>query len=173
MHKLSVVVATALALVACSQKSGTTTITSNAETGTTSATTIGNPPTAASLGLQPGKWETTISITDLEMHGVRRAGPQAGGEKVTTCVTPEMAAKGPGEFLKKAGVDCTSTSSSYGGGRIVAQMTCKMPMGTMTSSTTGTYSPTEMTSDAEATITGRMTIREKVHTEARRVGECG
>ncbi|MDB5677984.1 DUF3617 domain-containing protein [Sphingomonas bacterium] len=187
--RIPLTTALALALAACGQPSSTTTTaTSNTtETTATTATTATTPtttttastvttgtagPTAASLGLQPGKWETRISVTSMEINGVSRAAPSAG-DTVETCLTPEMAAKGPGEMLKKAGVNCTTTTASYSGGRISAQMTCKLPMGTMTSNTTGTYSPTAMTSDADATMTGRMSMREKIHTEARRVGECG
>lgn len=178
--RIAILVATA-ALAACSQQSSTTTTTTadgNTTASTTTTTTGTTPPSsadmpsAASLGLQPGKWETKISVVSMEVNGVNRPAPPTG-ESVLTCVTPEMAAKGPGEMLKKAGVNCTSTNSNYAGGKIAAQMKCKLPVGVMTSTTTGTYSPTAMTSDAEATVTGRMSIKEKIHTEARRVGECG
>lgn len=178
--RIPLTTALVLTLGACGQPSGTTTTTTatgNTTATTTSASTLttdgSGVPTAASLGLQPGKWETRISITSMEINGVSRPAPPGTGGAVLTCLTPETAARGPGEMLKKAGVNCTTTTASYTGGRIAAQMTCKLPMGTMTSTTTGTYSPTAMTSDADATVTGRMSMREKIHTEARRVGECG
>lgn len=184
--RIAILVAT-VALAACSQQTtkttdGNTTITSTTVDGNVTTTTASSKtttttdgaslPSAASLGIQPGKWETKVSITSMEIDGKSQPAPPTG-QSVTSCLTPEMAAKGPGEMIKKAGVDCTSTNSTYSDGKINTQMTCKLPMGSMTSSTTGTYSPTAMTTDAEATVTGRMTIKQKIHTEARRVGECG
>lgn len=169
--RIAILLATA-ALAGCSQQSTTTTKTADGNTTTTTTTTTStNLPTADSMGLQPGKWETKIAITSLEVNGASQ--PPPAGQTVTSCLTPEMAAKGPGEMLKNAGVDCTMASSSYSGGKISQQMTCKMPMGTMTSTTTGTYSATAMTSDADASIEGQMKLKEKIHTEARRIGECG
>lgn len=178
--RIAILFATA-ALAACSQQSTTTTADSNTTTSgnttttvsTTTTTTDGTAiPSAAALGIQPGKWETKISILSMEIDGKAQPAPPSA-QAVTSCMTPEMAAKGPGEMIKNAGVDCTASRSVYAGGKIDAQMTCKLPTGTMSSTTTGTYSPTAMTTDAEATVTGRMTIKQKIHTEARRVGECG
>ena len=98
--------------------------------------------------------------------------PTQAPTKVTSCITPEQAAKGPGDFLKAAGGQCTASTANYSGGKMDVAMTCTMPMGTLTTKTTGTYSPTAMTSDAEATMTGKMSLSEKVHTEAHRIGDC-
>lgn len=165
-----------LSLAACSQQSGTTTVTANADTGAVTTTTTGNPPTAASMGIQPGKWQTIVTITDIKMSGLP-AGmklPARVSEPttVTSCVTPEQAAKGPGDFLKASGGKCTATSSSYAGGKIDVAMSCTLPSGTLTTHSTGTYSPTAMTSDAEASMTGHVAMSEKVHTEAKRIGDC-
>lgn len=160
--------------VATTTANGNTTTAVERSTTSTTTTTAGDAaiPTAASLGLKPGKWETKISILSVEIDGKRQPAPPSG-QAVMTCMTPEMAAKGPGEMIKKAGVNCTSTKATYSNGKISAQMTCKLPMGTMSSTTTGTYSPTEMTTDAEATVSGRMMIKQRIHSEARRIGDCG
>lgn len=170
-----------LALAACSQQSSKTTTTTSTADGNTTATTTTSetstgsaPVTAAALGLQPGKWETTVTVTDMEMNGIHRSAPAGlNGNKVTSCVTPEMAIKGPDQLIKQAGIDCTTSNVTYADGKISGQRTCKTPMGEMTSVMTGTYSPTESVVDADATVTGRMTIKEKIHTEARRIGDCG
>jgi hypothetical protein len=165
----------ALTLAACGQKSGstTTTITTNSATGT--ITTTGDaPPSAAALGLQPGKWETKIEVTELKMSGMP-AGmtvPKPAPMTTTTCMTPEQASKGPGDLLKQANADCTVNSSTYAGGKIAMDMNCKLPTGTMAMKTTGTYTATSMASDAEVSMTGKTSMTQKVHSEAHRVGEC-
>ncbi|HEX7693582.1 MAG TPA: DUF3617 domain-containing protein [Sphingomonas sp.] len=164
--------AATLALAACG-KTSTTTITTNSETGT--VTTSGDaPPSAAALGLQPGKWETKVEVVDMQMSGMP-AGmtvPKPEPVTTTTCMTPEQAAKGPGDLLKQVNADCTINSSTFAGGKIAVDMNCKLPMGTMAMKSTGSYTPTSMTSDAEVSMTGRGSMTEKTHTEAHRIGEC-
>lgn len=178
MKYIATLIATA-ALAACSQQSSTTTTSANTADGNTTTTTTTTTsksgidvPSAASLGLQPGKWETKITVSEMVVNGTKQPAPPTG-QPVLSCLTPEMAAKGPGEMLKKGGADCTSTNTSYSGGKINAEMTCKLPTGTMSSVTTGTYSPTTISTDVDATVTGRMSMKQKIHTEARRVGDCG
>lgn len=186
----AILIIPALALAACGQHSSTTaTTTADGNTTTTTETTTTTPttsattttpttatsadgPSAASLGLQPGKWETTIAIQEMTVNGVDRTPPGGASQKGTSCLTAEQAAKGPGEFLKAAGSQCTATSSNFGGGRMDVEMACKMPMGTLTTRSTGAYTPTSMTSDAVGSVSGRMSITERVHTEARRIGAC-
>ena len=70
MRTTPLIVATAaLALAACGEKTSSTTITTNSETGT--VTTTGDAlPTAASLKMQPGKWETTITTLETKTSGL-------------------------------------------------------------------------------------------------------
>jgi hypothetical protein len=164
-----------LALAGCGKKESTTVTTTANGTTTVETSTGAAPMSAASLGLQPGKWQTTIEVTDLKMANAPAgmpAMPKPQPMTVTTCMTPEQASKGPAELLKDAKADCTATRNVYEGGKMDVAMTCKMPMGTMTSKTTGTYSPTEMTSDAEVEMTGRVSMTQKVHSTAKRIGEC-
>lgn len=175
MTRTAPVILAALALAACGQKTGTTTITSNSETGTVTTTTSGNPPTAASLGLQPGKWETTITVIDAKGLGPDvKSGPQ----KISTCITPEQAAKGPGDMLKgamsKAKIDCTIKSSSFAGGKVSSEASCKLPTGAMNMKVDGTYSPTDVSYDTETTLnSGPVNTVTRTHTVAHRVGDCG
>ncbi len=176
MRTTPLIVGTAvvLALAGCGQKTSSTTITTNAATGT--VTTKGDAPlSAAALGLQPGRWETKMVVLDRKMSGMP-AGvtlPKAEPITVTTCMTPEQAAKGPGDLLKQANADCTVNSSTYAGGKIAVDMNCKLPTGmTMAMKTDGTYTPTSMVSDSEVSMTGKMSMTQKTHSEAHRVGEC-
>jgi hypothetical protein len=164
-----------LALAGCDKKASETVTTTANGTTTVTSSTGAQPMSAASLGLQPGKWQTTIEITDLKIANAPAgmpAMPKPAPTTVTTCMTPEQASKGPGELLKNAKADCSMTRNVYEGGKMDVAMTCKLPTGTMSSKTTGTYSPTEMTSDAEVEMTGKMSMTEKVHTSAKRIGEC-
>lgn len=161
----------ACALAACNQKTGSTTITTNSQTG--EVTTSGSG--AKSLNLQPGEWEVKVQVSDLKMASMPNAPAAPAAITSKTCITPEQASKGPGDFLKQAKMDCTATTSSFAGGTIAAEMTCKMPggqPGEMRSKTTGRYTATSMTTDAEVSMTGPMTMSQKVHTEAKRIGEC-
>lgn len=174
MRSTPLILATAaLTLAACGQKTSSSTITTNSATGT--VTTTGDaPPSAAALGLQPGKWETKVVVTDLKMSGMP-AGmtvPKPEPVTTTTCMTPEQASKGPGDLLKQANADCTINSSTYAGGKIAMDMNCKLPTGTMAMKTTGTYTATSMSSDAEVSMTGKASMTQKVHSEAHRVGAC-
>jgi hypothetical protein len=164
-----------LALAGCGKKESTTVTTTANGTTTVESSTGAAPMSAASLGLQPGKWTTTVEVTDLKMSGAPAgmpAIPKPAPMTMTTCMTPEQASKGPGELLKNAKADCTMTRNVYEGGKIDVAMTCKMPTGTMTTKSTGTYSPTEMTSDADVEMSGKMSMTQKVHTTAKRIGEC-
>lgn len=179
MRTTPLIVATAaLALAACGEKTSSTTITTNSETGT--VTTTGDaPPTAASLNMQPGKWETTITTLETKTSGLPAGAPagmtppKPGPQTITACVTPDMASKGPGEMLKNAKADCTIKNNTYTSGKIASEASCKLPNGTMTVNTTGSYSPTEVTYDTESTMSaGPINATTKTHTVSRRVGEC-
>lgn len=166
------IAAALVVLAACQEKTGTTSITTNSQTGEVTSSSTGSG--AAPVKLQPGKWEVKVKVSDLKMPSMPNA-PSAPPEvSTTTCITPEQAEKGPGDFLKQAKMDCTATTSSFAGGRISAEMACKMPGGNgeMKSKTTGSYSSTSMTTDAEMTMTGAVAMSQKVHTEAKRIGEC-
>ena len=161
-----------LALAACG-KSGTTTVTTTANgTTTTSSTGTDGTASAADLGIKPGKWETTVQVTDFKMEGMPDMPSAPPAQKVTTCLTPEQASKGPAELMKNAKMDCVTNRSVYAGGRIDVDMSCKMPDGQIAMKSTGTFSPSEITTDSEMTTTGKHAMSQKTHTVARRVGEC-
>jgi|GEM_PF-1281961 len=177
----------ALALSACGQKTSTTTTTINSESGT--VTTSGDAPaTAASLGLQPGKWESTTTTLDMTTTGMptnmpKNMMPQKPGPlTATTCLTAEQAAKGPAELLQdalaklknaKVKIDCTITNSTFAGGKIASEASCTLPTGSLKTKTNGTYSGTTASYDSEATVTsGPINSVTKTHTETHRVGEC-
>jgi len=172
VHYALITATACLALTACG-KTSTTTVTTTANGSTT--VSGGGDMSPASLGIKPGKWQTTVDVTDFKMTGGPAGMPAMPKPKpvtMTSCLTPEQANKGPAELLKNAKADCTATRNVYENGKMDVAMTCKTPSGTMTTKSTGTYSPTEMTSDAEIEMTGSMSMSQKVHTVAKRIGEC-
>lgn len=171
MHSALLIAVAACALAGCQQKAGTTSITTNSQRGevTTTNSGAGGQP----LGLRPGQWEVKVAMSDLKMANMPKNAVAPPPVTSTACITPEQAAKGPGDFLKQAKLDCAATTSSFAGGAISADMTCKLPgAGEMHSKTTGRYTPTSMITDAEVTVTGAMAMSQKIHTEAKRIGDC-
>ncbi|PCG14102.1 MAG: DUF3617 domain-containing protein [Sphingomonas sp.] len=169
---LTATAAVALSLAACDRKTGSTTVTTNAATGEVSATSSGTG--AQPVKLEPGKWEIRTQVSDLKMKNMPKGvGANPPPATMSVCITPEQAAKGPEEMLKQAGSDCTVTSSSYTGGKMESELTCKMPGGgTMHARTKGTFSSTAFTTDQQMEITGTTEMSQKVHSEAKRVGAC-
>jgi hypothetical protein len=162
----------ALTLAACDQKTGSTTVTSNAATGEVKETETGAGSAIAKL--QPGKWEIKTQVSDLKMKdmpkGVSSTPP---AQTNSICLTAEQAAKGPAELLKGAQSDCTVTSSTFAGGKVESELTCKMPGDmTMHSKTKGTFTETSFTTDQEMEMSGAHAMSQKVRTEGRRIGEC-
>jgi hypothetical protein len=162
----------ALPLAACDQKTGSTTLTTNAATGEVKATSTGSGVEMPRL--QPGKWELKTQVSELKMSNMPKgANPTPPAQTASLCITAEQAAKGPTELLKNAGSDCTITSNSFKDGKIETDLTCKMPGDmTMKSRTTGTFTATSFSTDQQMEVTGAHSMSQKVHTDARRVGVC-
>ncbi len=162
----------ALLLAACDQKTGSTTVTSNAATGEVTETQTGSG--SAITKLEPGKWEVKTQVSDLKManmpKGVSSTPP---AQTNSICLTAEQAAKGPAELLKQAQSDCTVESATFEGGKVESELTCKMPGDmTMHSKTKGSFTATSFTTDQEMEMTGAHPMSQKVHTEGRRIGAC-
>ena len=161
-----------VALGACSQQPG-----ANGNAAGASGTAAA-PAAPAIIAMQPGKWESTVTITDLQISGLPPGTkqPKPPPKTSTSCMTPEQAAKGPSRVTEKLtesfGGKCDIAKSEIGGGRIAVALTCQSPGGPLSLTVNGTYSPTSVTTDAEARLTGKMAMTEKVHSEAHRVGVC-
>ena len=139
-------------------------------------------PSAASLGIRPGKWENRLEVLEMQVsteglppqlaeamkRGMNRRPPP---EVATTCLTPEQAAKGPSAAML-ANAHCTFRKADYGGGRIDTDVTCQMPNGTLTSKGTGSYSPTSYTVEARGGMTGQMKLKMHTRTTGRWLGQC-
>jgi hypothetical protein len=132
-------------------------------------------PALAQAQVTPGQWETTVTITSIDMPG---APPQMAQmmkkrppTKVTYCVTPEQAAKGPREMLKQ-NPSCRLTSYSMKAGKVTSEMSCSQDGGTMVARSSGSYTPTSFNVTSTATMTGRMAMKMSSINSGRRIGPC-
>ncbi|WP_425230530.1 DUF3617 domain-containing protein [Sphingomonas sp.] len=125
--------------------------------------------------IQPGRWTTTLTITDIHVPGAlpRIAAMMRGHPTtVSACVTPAQAAAGPRAVADRSGGRCRYTSFTMSGGHIEGSMVCAQPGSTMTMHSTGSYTPTSMTMDASGQATGRSPMTMRSHAVSRRTGAC-
>jgi len=132
-------------------------------------------PAAADLPIQPGKWQSIVTIVDVQMPNAppgmadrMRAKPQV----FTNCVTPAQAANGPRTLMQATSGKCRYSTFSAAGGRINAVMSCDFGQGAMTARSSGTYTATTLTVTGSSATTGRMPMRMTTRTAARRLGAC-
>ena len=129
---------------------------------------------AQASGIQPGQWETTVTIDSMEMPGAPAgiAKMMVGKTtRVTHCMTAEEAARGPQEMLK-SNKSCTFTRYSMAGGRIDSEMTCKQGAQTTIAVSTGSFTPTSFTAKGRMVSTGQMATTMTMTSVGRRVGDC-
>lgn len=131
---------------------------------------------SGSLPIQPGKWQTTVTILDVQMEGgppgvaagMRGQPPQVA----TACVTPQQAANGPRSVMEASKGKCQYTSFNASGGRLTGVMACTFGSGGMTVTSNGTYTATSLDISGTSVMTGRMRMTTRTHTVARRIGAC-
>ena len=133
------------------------------------------PAATSSLPIMPGKWQSTVTILDMQsprmppgMGAAMRAHPTT----VTACVTAEQAAKGPAAVLQASKGKCQYTTFNAVGGHLNAVMVCDFAMGKMTVTSSGSYTPTSMDVSGSSVSTGKMMMTSKTHTVGRRLGAC-
>lgn len=132
-------------------------------------------PAASTLPIQPGKWQTTVTILDVRMPNAPPAIAAAmrGRPQIfTSCVTPAQAAAGPRSVMEASKGKCRYTSFDATGGQLHGVLQCAMGGGQMTVTSNGTYSATGIDVDGRTTTTGRMSMTMRTHTRGRRVGGC-
>ncbi|MES1974124.1 MAG: DUF3617 domain-containing protein [Pseudomonadota bacterium] len=134
------------------------------------------PAASGTLPIQPGKWQTTVTILDVQMPsappgvsaGIRGQPPQVA----TACVTPQQAAAGPRTVLQASRGKCQYTNFSAIGGRLNAVMTCGFASGAMTVTSNGTYTATSLDLNGTSVMSGKMRMTMRTHTIGRRIGGC-
>ena len=129
---------------------------------------------AAAQTIQPGQWQTTSTVQQMEMPGMPAGLAGLVKRKPTTisnCVTPEQAKAGPQEMLKSA-PECRFTRFSMAGGKYASEMVCARGGMTTTATSTGTYSATSLDAVSRIVGTGDHQMKMTVAVSGRRVGEC-
>lgn len=125
--------------------------------------------------VQPGQWEMVSTATSVDMPG---APPQIAQmmkgrpTRISWCITPEEAKLGP-RSLTKENKNCRYTRFDVRGNHIDMQMICNQPRGgTMTVTSSGSFTPVSFVSNGRSVVTGRQRMTITSHAEGRRVGEC-
>lgn len=130
--------------------------------------------------LQPGIWETTTRITDLNIpgHSPEQLSAATGTPTTTRdCVTPAEAARG--DALIKLGAKndgCTYQRLSLSGGKVDAAMTCAAQgeAGRMAMTLGGDYGPAAFTlrMDMKSALPGNQAMTMKARVAGKRIGAC-
>jgi len=133
------------------------------------------PAAGPSLPIQPGKWQSTVTILEMQSPNMPRgvgAAMRSHPTTVNACVTAAQAANGPRAVLQGSNGKCRYTTFNATGGHLSAVMVCAFGSGTMTVTSNGTYTATTMDVSGSSVTTGRMQMTSKTHTSGRRVGSC-
>ena len=145
----------------------------------------------SAVSLQPGQWEMTTAMTDVQVPGAPPAMAaqmkQAMASRPQTesrCITPEEAAN-PTRGMMNPGGDaqgCTFTDQTFAGGVIRMAGSCPAPAGggSVRTSLTGTYTATTMEAQIQAEVDAGASapqgmprnIRMSGTMTARRTGDC-
>lgn len=129
---------------------------------------------AEGLGVQPGRWETSVTVTSAQMpDGLAAVAKMMVGRttKTTQCVTPEQAAQGPREMMKTHKT-CSFTRYSMAGGKISSEMVCVQGGSTITSTSTGGFTATSFNTTGRSVLTGRMPMTVTATAVGKRIGDC-
>lgn len=136
--------------------------------------------------LEPGEWEATQEIVDVQMTGLPKDAPasamqQMVGQKNTVkhCITPEQAAKPGADFLAaQKDAKCTYANMDMTGGTINGAMTCSAPgnpKAVMKMTLKGTYQPASYAMAMEMQSEGMqqgMGMTMKIKSQGKRIGDC-
>lgn len=137
------------------------------------------PALAAPPSVQPGRWESTTQIVDIEAPGLP---PQAAqmmkgrSMKFSYCVTPEDAADGPKKMLEQSqnnNGECKMLKYETSGNKMDAEMQCSSKeMGTSRITMLGEFSETDYSLDMSMTSNGGPFQRMVSSIKAKRLGAC-
>ena len=130
--------------------------------------------------VQPGLWESKVSVLDVTMPGIPPQYAERMKEELAKhrndsnrhCIKPEDVKK-PKEGFFGADKSCRYEHFTMGGGKIDIAMVCKQENLTNTTNMTGTYTPTTYSMDVSSIGSGpQQGMTMKMHVDAKRIGEC-
>ncbi|WP_066480430.1 MULTISPECIES: DUF3617 domain-containing protein [unclassified Sphingomonas] len=179
-----------LMLAACGGGSGgNSTVEQAAETGEVDLTNAAPGEVAkqakasGAMRLNPGEWETTVEVVDIDIPGMPKGGPHSDVMKVmreakttvTNCVTPEEAENPESGVFTGSNGQCRYERFRMGGGRIDGTLACrgKDGGGDMRMSVNGTFSDTAFALDnAMETRMGDSVMKMRAKVSGKRIGAC-
>jgi hypothetical protein len=132
------------------------------------------PIAAAGPTLQPGLWQTTVTIKSVTMPNAPASmmrAMQGHTTNVKQCVTAQDAARGPHDLLKSA-PSCRFTRYAMAGGRFSAAMSCAQGGGSMNSTVIGAFTPTSFSADSNVVMTGGAGMTMASRITSRRLSDC-
>ena len=132
------------------------------------------PALAAAQSVQPGNWEIVTTVESIELPGAPAgiAAMMKGRPlKVSHCVTPEEAARGPQDMIK-ARKECQFARYSMTGGKLSSEMTCKQGGSSMTTTVDGSFTATSFTTSGRTVATGGRPMTMTATTVGHRIGDC-
>lgn len=167
----------ALALAACGSqgKGGNAAAESNVAAPAAPAASAGE--VAATVSFQPGEWETTTTISRMNISGMPAgvAPPTPPPVTLRYCMTPEQASRPNADVLigKSEGSGCTFSDFSMTGGRLRGIVQCNQAGAVTRVTMDGRFTPTdyEINQQIQAQAAGVSTDMTST-TRARRVGNC-
>ena len=134
------------------------------------------PTLAAGAGpsLQPGKWQESVTIVDVQVPSAPAIATSLKGHttRITTCLTPAQVAQGPHIALSGGTRLCRFTGFSFAGGQMRSTMVCNGRSGPTVTRSSGSYTPTSIDIIGSAATSGVMKMTMKTHTIGHRIGRC-
>lgn len=131
---------------------------------------------AGAQTVQPGQWDIVTEVQSVDMPGAP-AGVAAMIKghpiRISQCLTPEQASRGP-QDLMKGNKQCRFTRYSMTGGKLESEMVCQQGGGTMTATSSGSFTPTSFTvTGTSVMVNGAQRMTVVANTSGRRTGACG
>ncbi len=133
------------------------------------------PAAASAQTVQSGQWEIVTTVKEAVIPGAPPgaiAAMKANPKKVSSCLTAAEANRGPEEIMKQ-NKQCRFTRYSKKAGKLDSQMVCRQADGTMTATSTGSYTPTSFSTTARMVRTGVQKVTITTLAQGKRVGACG
>lgn len=138
-----------------------------------------SPAVSAPESVQPGRWESSSRIMNVEAPGMPAQVVQmmtSRTTKFTHCITPEDVATGPEKMLEKSQGDtsqCKMLNHEVSGSRMKAEMQCSSKeMGNMHMAIEGDYAPTAYKITTTMRSSGGPFSKMTTSIESKRIGNC-
>jgi hypothetical protein len=132
------------------------------------------PAIAGAQATQPGNWTIDTTITSVDMPGAPPAMvARLKGHKThaSRCLSAAEAARGPQEVVRDA-KGCKMIRYDRKAGKLDAQMVCKDAQGTLTTTSTGTFTSSSYNTTAKMVRTGGQRMSMTMESVGKRTGSC-